>query len=101
MQLDQRTSEALAWRFFRVLLPVKRERLRNEFLSACERLRPGRFPGNTKAGLMEMREFYQDLVKAPWTFVSEALRPRLPEERYKKAIRRMPQGNVRRAPRKA
>ena len=80
-ELDQRRAEARAWEYFRVILPVSRERLKERYKQASDRMRPGVHPGNTKGEFMEMRDFYHELLEANpyWAFVNE--RPVRPPKR--------------------
>ena len=70
---DQPRIEALAWQFFKVILPVTRERLKDRYKGACDRMRPGMFKSNTRPEFMAMRDFYHDLLEAnpPWAFKEE------------------------------
>ena len=74
---DQPRIEALAWQFFKVILPVTRERLKDRYKGACDRMRPGMFKSNTRPEFMAMRDFYHDLLESnpPWAFKGEPSRP--------------------------
>jgi len=78
-EINQKRAEAFAWAYFRVILPVSREKLKTLYKEVSDRLKPGRFPGNTKGEFMEMRNFYHDLLEAnpEWAFKDErpAFRP--------------------------
>ena len=96
-QLEQRAAEALVWRYFRVLLPIDKAKLRKRYEEVVEQMKPGRtqviteggkrvtihFPGNTKAALQEMQALVKDLlkVKADWLFTPPAHAPRVKRER--------------------
>jgi hypothetical protein len=80
-ELDQKRAEALAWGYFRVILPVSREKLKDKYKEASDRMDPKARPSNTKGEFMEMRNFYHDLLEAnpSWAFTAyEAPRTRRP-----------------------
>jgi hypothetical protein len=72
-ELDQRRAEARAWKYFRVILPISRKRLKGLYKQASDRMRPGVHPGNTKGDFMEMQDFYHELLEANphWAFITE------------------------------
>ena len=78
---DQNKTEALAWQHFRVILPVTREKLKDRYKRACDRMRPGVFKSNTRAEFMGMRDFYHDLLESnpPWAFKDEPVEKRVPQ----------------------
>ena len=70
-ELNQPKTEALAWGYFKVMLPVSRETLRDRYKAACERLRPCiNRPSNVKGDLMDLKNFYHDLMEQgpSWAF---------------------------------
>ena len=79
-ELDQRRAESRAWEYFRVMLPVSREKFKERYKQASDRMRPGVHPGNTKGEFMEMRDFYHELLEAnpQWAFTAYESRPRRP-----------------------
>jgi hypothetical protein len=81
-EFDQKRAEALAWTYFKLILPKSREVFKAKYKEASDRLKPGRHPGNTKGEYMEMRDFYHDLLAAnpEWAFTNEpsAWRPKRP-----------------------
>ena len=80
-EFDQPEAESLAWHYFHVILPVDRDKLRELYRSACNRLEPGARPSNTKGEYMAMRDYYHSLMEAnpPWAFTAHtAARPRRP-----------------------
>ena len=83
LELDQKRTEASAWSYFRVLLPVTRELLKEKYREACERMRPGVRPTNTKGEFLEMRDFYHNLMEAnpTWAFKYEPRPARPPGRR--------------------
>ncbi len=76
-EFDQKRAEALAWGYFHVILPVSREKLKDKYKEASDRLDPKARPSNTKGEYMEMRNFYHDLMEAnpPWAFTAYTTAP--------------------------
>jgi len=88
--LEERATARLVWDYFRLVLPTTRGKLLERYKEACDRMRSGaskvvrlvtngveevievKFASNTKAGFVEMKDFYHDLTKAspPWAFVA-------------------------------
>jgi hypothetical protein len=72
-EFDQKRAEALAWGYFRVILPVSREKLKDKYKEASDRMDPSKRPSNTKGEYMDMRNFYHDLLEENplWAFTSD------------------------------
>ncbi len=79
-------AEALAWMYFKVLLPVKRDRLKAQYDLACQRMKPGE-RSNTKGEYAAMQETYHALLDEPWAIAGMPIPS--PDRRRKRPNRGM------------